>query len=149
MHPANLRIPNPSILQEPIADGNQVILWLPESVLGELGQWERIATLPRAQSREEAGICFLPATSIRARGQGLFAKIWQSIRPEPKGQIWTLPNGHRAEQIGSRRNDVMLAWAQDGTLPLDEARLKSHCPESETVEKIGDNLFLIRGVESP
>ncbi len=149
MDQPDLRTLSPGILQEPIADGDQVIIWLPETGSGQSGYWERIATVPRVKTEHDTTLSYLQATSIRARTLHPWAKLWRGIRPGSKGQTWTLPNGQSAEQIGSRRNDVVLAWAQDGSPPLDEAGLKSHWPQSETVEKIGDNLFLIRGVESP
>src|SRR5262245_48504513 len=143
-----LHLLNPGILQEPIADGDQHILWLPETGSGESGCWERIATLPRAKPEHDGTLSYLQATSIRTRTLHPLAKLWRGLRPGAGGQIWTLPNGQKAEQIGSRRNDAVLAWAPDGRPALDEAGVKAHWPESESVEKIGDNLFLVRGVES-
>jgi hypothetical protein len=50
MNMPGLRNPKIGILQEPIADSDQIILWLPEIGLGESGHWVRISTLATASS---------------------------------------------------------------------------------------------------
>jgi tetratricopeptide (TPR) repeat protein len=58
-----------------------------------------------------------------------------------------MPSGEMADQIGTRRCDLILAWPKDDGAPLDEARFKSRWPESQGIQKVAENLFLVRGVE--
>jgi tetratricopeptide (TPR) repeat protein len=41
----------------------------------------------------------------------------------------------------------VLAWAEDGTTPLDEARVKSRWPQAKGFQQVGKNLFLVSGVQ--
>src|SRR5207247_3636988 len=84
---------------------------------------------------------------IRARRLGVLGHFWQHFRPESETQVWTLPNGKTAEQVGGRCSDLVLAWAEDEVSPLDESRIKSRWPQSRGIQKIAENLYLVRGVE--
>jgi hypothetical protein len=140
---------NEGILPEAITDSNRIVLWLTGNEQEGPACWERIATVAGAEISIEQGVCTVAATSIRARKRGLFGKIWKHFWPGTGAQVWTLPNNQSAEQVGARRTDLALAWAEDETLALDEERIKSRWPKSQGFQKLAENLFLIRGVESP
>jgi tetratricopeptide (TPR) repeat protein len=59
---------------------------------------------------------------------------------------WTLPNGRTCERSGSRRTDLVLAWAEDETSPLDEGQVKGRWPAAQTIRRLGRNLFLVYGI---
>jgi tetratricopeptide (TPR) repeat protein len=61
---------------------------------------------------------------------------------------WTLPDGETAEQCGARRADLILAWSEENSPPVDQDRIRSHWPGSENARPIGINLFLVSGVEA-
>src|SRR5437016_674285 len=92
---------------------------------------ERIATVVGAKVSVEQQMCAVAATSIRARRLGVLGRLWQRLRPESEAQVWTLPNGKTAEQVGGRCSDLVLAWAEDEASPFDEARIKSRWPQSQ------------------
>jgi tetratricopeptide (TPR) repeat protein len=137
------------IVPERVPGEDRIVLWLPEVRQEGMACWERIATVAGAEISIEQGICTVAATSIRARKRGLFGKIWKHFWPGTGAQVWTLPNSQSAEQVGARRTDLALAWAEDESLALDEERIKSRWPKSQGFQKLAENLFLIRGVEPP
>jgi tetratricopeptide (TPR) repeat protein len=141
---------NPGVLREPTVDGNHVVLWLPREKDAESQHWQRISNVPGAPITTADGICAMPATSLPARQPtlGLFAKVLQLFRKTSGGPAWLLPSGGSAEQSGDRRTDLMLLWPADETPSLEEAQIRSRFPTAEAVEKVGQNLFLITGVQA-
>jgi tetratricopeptide (TPR) repeat protein len=137
------------ILPEPIPDEERLVFWLPEERQQGSRCWERIATVAGGKISLEQGISAVAAVSIRARRLGFFDRLRHGLRPGSAGQVWTLPNGQSLEQVGGRRNDLVLAWADDEGVGIDEARIKTRWPQSQGSQKIAGNLFLVRGVEPP
>jgi tetratricopeptide (TPR) repeat protein len=137
------------ILKESVPEGDRIVFWLP--VAGSNGgrQWERVSSVPRASVSVEHGICATPATLLRAREQsrGLLGKLWGRFSRNGEAPVWVLPNGTSAEQCGNRQTDLVLAWADDESTPLDDARIRSRWPASERLQKVGHNLFLISGIK--
>src|SRR5262249_14650509 len=84
----------------------------------------------------------------QAKQHGFFGRIWQRIRPASVAQIWILPNSKTAEQVGKRRTDFLLVWAEKGTTPLNEGKVKARWPQCEEVKEIAENMSLVRGVSS-
>jgi tetratricopeptide (TPR) repeat protein len=136
------------ILREPGPDPNRLILWLPGKSEGGLRCWERIATVPGADITVEQGLCATAATALRAQqSQGFFGKLLGRFRKQTGTQTWVLPNGETAQQQGERQADLLLAWAEDESTPLDETRLRARWPEGKRFQRIGKNLFLVGGIE--
>jgi tetratricopeptide (TPR) repeat protein len=139
------------VLAEPMPDDSRIVLWVPGGRDGDYRLWERVGNVARAEVTVEQGICATPANAIRARQRvrGLFGKLLQRFQKGTGGQSWTLPNGQSAEQCGERQTDLVLVWAEDESTPLDESRVRSRLPEGKEFRKIGDNLFLVSGIEPP
>jgi hypothetical protein len=137
------------ILPESIPDEERLVCWLPAERQQGFWCWERIATVAGAKISVEQGIGSVAATSIRARRLGFFDRLWRGMRPGSGAQAWTLPNGQSLEQVGGRRNDLVLAWAEGEGATLDGARIKGRWPQSQESQQIAGNLFLVRGVEPP
>jgi len=139
---------NDGIILEPVPEGNRIVLWLPEVRHEGVACRERVATVAGAEISVEQGISAVAATSIRARRPGFFGRLRRCLRPGSGGQAWTLPNGELDEQVGGRRSDLVLAWAEEEAAALDEGRIKTRWPESQGIQKLAENLFLVRGVMS-
>src|SRR5438105_10287401 len=135
------------VLLEAVPDDQRIVFWLPEVRYNGVACMERIATVAGGETSIEQGIGAVAATGIRARRLGVLGHLWQRFRPESEAQVWTLPNGKTAEQVGGRCYDLVLAWAEDEAVPLDESRIKSRWPQSRGIQKIAENLYLVRGVE--
>lgn len=141
---------NNGVLRERIADDNRLVLWLPGNRDGGVQHWERIGAVAGAEISVGEGICSTAATAIQARRsvRGFFGKLLQRFRQPSGQQVWLLPNGQSAEQWGERQTDLILVWAEDETIPLDETRLIERWPAGKRFEQIGKNLFVVSGVEA-
>ncbi len=53
------------------------------------------------------------------------------------------------EQTGERRTDLVLAWAADDTISLDESRIRKKWPDCHEIRLLAKNLFLVGGVTLP
>ncbi len=136
------------VISEPVPEGNRIVLWLPEVRHDGVACRERVATVAGAEISVEQGISAVAATSIRVRRPSFFGRLSRRLRPESGGQTWTLPNGELDEQVGGRRSDLVLTWAEEESVALNEVRIKSRWPESQGIQKLAENLFLVRGVMS-
>jgi Tfp pilus assembly protein PilF len=140
---------NEGVVRETSCDAEQMVLWLPGKRNGRDQEWERISSVPRAQTQIEQGIGAVSATAIQAR-QSLRTFLGRMIRRVQKSgdRSWTLPSGQWADQIGERRRDLLLVWSQeDGR--LDEAWIKSRWPECQRIQQLGKDLYLVAGVKTP
>jgi tetratricopeptide (TPR) repeat protein len=139
------------VLREPTPDPGRLVLWLPGGRDGGFRLWERVGTVPRAEVTVAGGVCAAAATSVpvRQRAGGLIAKLFRRCRVPSGGQAWTLPDGTSAEQAGPRQTGLVLAWAEDETTGLNEARVQSRWPAGKRFRRVGDNLYLVAGVEPP
>src|SRR5216683_500915 len=137
------------VLPETVPEGGRIVLWLPSGREGGCQQWERIGTVARAEVTTEQGVCATAATSIRARQltRGFFRNLFQRFRDANGDHVWELPNGQSAEQRGEMHTDLLLVWAEDDTVILDEARIRSRWVQAQRIKKIASNLFLVSGVE--
>jgi tetratricopeptide (TPR) repeat protein len=138
------------ILTEPTADGNRLILWLSGEHDPGFQHWERITSVAHADVKVEQGLCWLEATSIPARKaiKGGLGSIWRRVVPAKEKRVLHLPNGDSAEQCGERQAGLVLVWAQDATDLLDEARVRLRWPEANRFQRLGQNLFLVSGVNA-
>src|SRR5437016_5343613 len=125
------------IAPEVTEDDNRIVLWLPVKEPIKSACWERIATVARAEIRDEQGICAVAATSIRARRAGFFSGLGRRLGLDSSTQVWTLPNGQSAEQVGGRRTDLCLAWSEGAG--IDEACVRSRWPKNEVFQKLAGN----------
>jgi tetratricopeptide (TPR) repeat protein len=139
------------ILPEPISDGNRLVLWLPRDSDGGIQYWERVGNVVRAETSAEGGLFATPATSVRARQRtrGGLGHFLRRLGQSKERRDFLLPNGIASEQCGERRTDLLLVWSEDMGGLLDEARVKSRCPEGKGFQKLGPNLYLVSGVETP
>jgi len=138
------------ILTEPTADGNRLILWLPGDRDQSFQHWERITSVVHGDVKIEQGLCSTEATSIPARKavKGGLGTLWRRVVPAKGSRVLHLPNGESVEQCGDRQAGLILVWAEDATDLLDENRLKSRWPEGERFQKLGQNLFLVSGLNA-
>jgi tetratricopeptide (TPR) repeat protein len=133
------------ILREPGLDASRLVLWLPGPTEGQDRLWERVGNAPGAEVRVEEGLCATAATSIQARqrARGLLGRVFGLFQKSKEEQVWLLPNGESAEQVGPRQTDLLLVWAEDEAIPLTEERLRGRWPEASRVAQLGRSLFLV------
>lgn len=139
------------ILREPVADGHALAVWLPLERDAAAQIWERIGSVPHTEFTVEPGIQGMAATAVRLRQNltGRWSKIFQRFRRRNEDRNWVLPDGSTAEQIGQRRNDLLLVWCEDVAQELDPAWLQTRWPTSQEVRKLGRSLLLVYGVTPP
>jgi hypothetical protein len=137
------------VLAEPTFEDGRIVLWLPAGDDAEFRHWERVSTVAHAEVAAEQRVCTTPATSLQARQRrrGFFGRLFQRPRPA-EGQTWALPDGGAAEQWGERRADLLLAWAEAGSPPLDEPRARARWPHAQRLQQVGANLFLVSGANA-
>jgi hypothetical protein len=137
------------VLAEPTFEDSRIVLWLAAGRDGGFRYWERVSTVFRARVMAGQGIGAMTATSVRARQQhrGLFARLFRRLRPA-ESQAWVLPDGGAAEQCGERRADLLMAWVEEGSAPLDEPRVRARWPQAQRLQQVGTNLFLVVGVDN-
>src|SRR5262245_38678195 len=94
------------VLREATGDDSRMVLWLPTNV----GHWERIGNVPRADIDSDGDLCATAATLIQVRQatQGLLGRFAQLFRKQSDGPTWLLPNGKSAEQSSERQTDILL-----------------------------------------
>ena len=83
---------------------------------------------------------------MRQRVRGLLGRLFQHLRGTAGARAIMLPTGEAAERWGEREADLLLAWAEDDTHPLDEARIRARWPRSKRLQAIGPHLFLVAGI---
>ena len=115
------------IYREPTPDASRIILWLPGKVENGFQSWERLTNVAGAEIAEEQGISFTQATSMPARQKmrGFFGRLLSRFGKSGANTAWLLPTGGFAEQLEERQTGLLLAWAEEETGTLDEARLKA------------------------
>src|SRR5712692_900444 len=140
---------NEGVLPERTGDDQSIVLWLPGNRHDGFQEWERISSVARAEVRVEQGFGAVAAIGIQARQpiRSFLGKLVQRLRKQTV-RSWTMPNGESAEQVGDRRHDLLLVWREKDAEPLDEARIKSRWPECQRIQNLGNNLYLVSGVES-
>ncbi|MCS7046945.1 MAG: tetratricopeptide repeat protein [Gemmataceae bacterium] len=150
MHPPAWRSMNllAGIEREAVVDDGRIVVWLPGPCEGKARWWERVGNVAGAPVSEREGLCATPATLIRARQQprGLLGKALSWWRQSAGAAEWLLPNGAKAEQVGERVTDVLLAWTEDSE-PLQESRVRERWPTAQRIQRLGSHLFLVTGVQ--
>ena len=138
-----------TICLEPTLDSSRLILWLRGPRVGRLQHWERLSTVPGEPLALPDGLSAFPATSLRAiqRVRGFFSKLLHHFRRASHERVWRLPSGDRAEQTSERQSDLLLVWSADVKRPLDEMSLKAQWPQCTRCERLGQNLFVLAGVQ--
>jgi tetratricopeptide (TPR) repeat protein len=138
------------MLREANPDGGRIVVWVPTDRDAGYQYWERIANVARGEIAIEEGLCTTGANSIRARQnvRGLAGQLWGRLLGSKRERDFQLPNGSSAEQCGTRQNDLILVWSQEQGRILDLARIQSRWPKAGRIQKLGQNLFLVAGLES-
>jgi tetratricopeptide (TPR) repeat protein len=138
------------MLPESNPDGGRIVLWLPTDRDAGYQYWERVANVTRGEIAIDQGLCTTGATSIRARQRvrGFAGQLWSRLLTSNQNRDFQLPNGVSAEQCGDRQNDLILVWSEGQGEILDEARIQSRWPKARRIQKLGQNLFLVAGLES-
>lgn len=139
------------ILKEPVREDNRLVFWLPASRDPEYQYWERIATAPRGEIQIESGVLSTPATSILTRQRiqnGFLGKLARKLKGTGDDESWALPNGLSTEKHGQRKTDLVLAWAEDESISLDEQTARCRWPGLTRFLLVGEGLFLIEGVQA-
>jgi tetratricopeptide (TPR) repeat protein len=139
------------LLREPALDGQGLAVWFGGERGTEFQDWERVASLPHAEYTVEPGIGAVAAIAVPVRQpiQTVWGKLWKRLQKASEGRSWLLPNGEQGVQCGERRTDLLFVWAEVDNAVLDEAWIKSHWPACGDVRRIGQGLFLVRGVQPP
>lgn len=137
------------VLPEPFVEDNRLVVWLPGPQDGGFQSWERIANVARQEIVVRDGFIATAAVSVRVRRRirGLLRKFFQRFQRKAEGRTWILPNGETADQFGERATDLLLIWTEDGTTSPTEAGILARWPQSNKVEQLGTNLFLVRGIQ--
>src|SRR5205823_4691750 len=65
----------------------------------------------------------------------------------PSDEAWILPNGEPVEPAGPRRTDMVLVWPEVENELMDEGRIRSLWPGCKELRRLGENLFLVSGIE--
>lgn len=139
---------NDGVVPEPTPDNSRLVLWLRGVREGGVQHWERVGSVARAEHPVEAGVGGAAAIAIRAQQQirGFFAKLLARFSKTEAEGTWLLPSGESVQQVGAKQTDLILVWAVDESIALDEQRIKARWPQSTRIEKLGQNLFLVGGV---
>jgi tetratricopeptide (TPR) repeat protein len=140
----------PGVIPEPTPGDDRLVLWVPGARDGDYQRWQRVSTLPRGGVTVKEGLCATRATSFPARQYvaGALGRLFRALRKQADGAL-VLPDGRTAERCGENRRDLLLVWGEGGPAGVDEARVRSLWPEGRDVERLGDNLFLVSGIEPP
>jgi tetratricopeptide (TPR) repeat protein len=138
------------MLREPMPDGSRIVLWLPTNRDVNFQYWERVANVARGEITIDQGLCTTGATSIRARQRlgGLAGELWNRLFGSKETRDLQLPNGASVEQCEERQLDLILVWPEEKEGILDEVRITSRWPNARRFQKLGQNLFLVAGLES-
>jgi tetratricopeptide (TPR) repeat protein len=136
------------ILPEPTGVGGRIVLWLRGGRVGNYQHWERVGSLPHAVVTAERGIRATAAASVPARQWvgGPIGKVFRTLGRSRPDRRWVLPDGAWAEQCGARRSDVMFAWSEDDSSPLDEGRIRLRWGTDLEIRPIGPGVCLVSGV---
>lgn len=152
---ASVRWPRPeslglmaAIVAEPIPGDLGLVLWRRGARAGGYRCWERIAAVPHTEFTVEPGIWTAAATAVEAQ-QPAGLSGWLPRPRQPPGRSWTLPGGGAAHASDDPHTDLLLVWADSSTIPLDEAWVQSRWPGNASNQRLGRNLFLVRGVRLP
>ena len=138
------------ILAEPSSDPNRIVLWVPGNRDATFQYWERVGNVARAEISSEHGLCATPATLVptRQRLRGGLSQLFKGLRRSTNNRDFLLPDGSSSEQCGERRTDLLLVWSLDPESPLDETRIQSAWPTSNRSRKLGQNFFMVCGVQT-
>jgi hypothetical protein len=138
------------ILRETTPEASRLVLWLPLAGAGNVRQWARVANVLGAAITVEQGVGATAATLIEA-GQRVPSFLGKLLGRQ--GQVtdrptWLLPHGDVAEQQGERQTDVVLVWAENESVPLEEAQVRARYPKGKRFQRLGQHLFLVAGIAS-
>jgi tetratricopeptide (TPR) repeat protein len=138
------------VLVEPASAGGRVVFWLQGDRGRGYQDWDRVGSVPHSAIAVGQGICTVAAVSVGARQRlgNPFLRLLRRLRRSRATRVWTLPDGNVVEQCGERRTDLILAWSEDETTPLEESRVARRWPESQEIRAVGHNLYLI-SIEPP
>ena len=136
---------NEGVLAEPIAESDRIVLWLRGPRVEGCQSWERISTFARSPITIEDGICTVAAHSIQTRQLSLVGRLLRPFRRASAETTWLLPNGAVTVQNGERQSDVLLVWAENGT--IDEEQISMRWPRAR-IQSLGKSLFAVVGVGS-
>jgi tetratricopeptide (TPR) repeat protein len=133
------------VLHEGGPDGDPITLWVPGRRTDAFQYWERIASVAGPPVEAGNGLCSRAATAlgVRQRLLSTFGKLVQRFWGKPPARSWTLPTGERAEPGGERPTDVLLVWRAGEAGPLDEDSVRARWPDSNRVQRLGTNLFVV------
>jgi len=137
------------VFREPGLDSDSLIVWVRLGLTGSTQQWWRVSTNPGSKAIDRRGIHALPATGLHAvqPARGFWRTILSRFMSAQDNQTWILPTGETVKQCGERETDLVVVWAQDDSICLDAAHIRSQWPESRHAEKLGHNLFVVAGVK--
>ena len=137
------------MIPEPSAAEGRLILWLRGDRIGGYQHWERVSSVAHAEMTAGGGMRAIEANSIPARrwAGGAIGKLFRRRESAGPDRHWTLPDGTSAEQCGPRRADLVLAWMEDETNPIDEARIRERWEKASGVRSIGAGVYLVSGIE--
>jgi len=137
------------ILADPTPDQSRIVLWVSGERDASFQHWERIVNVMRGEIWSEQGLCATAATVVPARQRlrSGFGQLFHGLRRSNKNRDFSLPDGSTSEQCGERRTDVLLVWSLDPQIAIDLARIQSAWPQASRCQRMGQNLFLVSGVQ--
>lgn len=139
---------DPGIVREADADKERFLVWLAGPPRDGFRSWERISNVPGDEIGAANGLCWTPATLVRARHQvrSFFGKLLGRFQQSSgEQQSWLLPDGTVAEQVGERQSNLLLVWAEDAAAGLSETPIAERWP-GKPIRRLGPNLFVVEGV---
>ncbi|WP_165244425.1 hypothetical protein [Paludisphaera soli] len=137
------------VVLESVGEDGRVVLWVRLDQEAAYQYWDRVGTAHRGEVRVERGVCWTTATAVRTRrraSEGLLARLVGAIAARRSDSTWRMPDGGKAERCGGRRADLALAWAEDGSGPLDDRRLREVWSADVLLRRLGDRLVLASGL---
>jgi tetratricopeptide (TPR) repeat protein len=140
-----------NVLREGTQESNRIVLWLPVKRERGFQFWERVGSVANAEISFHDSLCAIAATSVpvKQRVRGLLYALRAGFWRKDRADTWVLPNGDSAEQCGERQTDLLLVWPANQKDVLDDGRVQAHWPHGKRFQRLGQNLYLVSGIESP
>jgi len=140
-----------NVLREGTQESNRIVLWLPVKRERGFQCWERVGSVANADISFHDSLCAIAATSVpvKQRVRGWLYALLAGFRRKDGTDTWVHPNGDSAEQCGERQTDLLLVWPANQKDVLDDSRVQALWPQGKRLQRLGQNLYLVSGMESP
>ncbi|TWT96203.1 hypothetical protein Pla108_32920 [Botrimarina colliarenosi] len=148
-----MAVPDPSHfrLRDSVAveagEPGRVILWAPGDADGER---VRLASVAGAVVESAHGVqsLLVDATPMRLTPPG-WLKALRTRLGFDDGAEWRAPTGEAATVAGEKRKGLRFAWSDDADQPLTEGQAVEAWPAARIDRRLGENLFVVSGADTP